>query len=286
MISRTPTATSVKKKIKRRQSTWQRIIIVLIKLLISPLVLLADSFRRKGSLDNSWLYAFFLFTTVVICLTGIGIVINDIPLFKTLRMISTQIDNREILSGELRPIIKTINKYALEYRVDPNLVYAVIKSESNFQTIVVSRAGARGLMQIMPEVWREYNNDSLCKGNHKDRRICNQGDCIFDPENNIRTGVKYLRELLDKYQGRVDLALEAYNAGISNVRPGMEPKYSETRTYIKRTISSWQDLRKYTIDQQLKLSIRLQHGLKWLFGTTLSCWLILFWWANRKLFRK
>ncbi len=286
MISRTPATASVKKKIKRRQSIWQRIIIVLIKLVISPLVLLADSIRRKGTLDNSWLYAFFLFTTVVMGLTGIGIVINDIPLFKTLRMISTQIDNREILSGDLRPIIKTINKYALQYRVDPNLVYAVIKSESNFQTTVISRAGARGLMQIMPEVWREYNSGSLCKGNHRDRRVCFQGDCIFDPEANVRTGVKYLRDLLDKYQGRVDLALEAYNAGISNVRPGMDPKYSETRTYIKRTISSWQDLRKYTIDQQLKLSIRLQHGLKWLFGITFFCWLILFWWANRKLFRK
>lgn len=285
MISRTP-VTPVKKKIKRRQSTWQRIIVVLLKLVISPFVLLADSFRRKGMLDNSWLYAFFLFTTVVMGLTGIGIIINDIPLFKTLRMISTQIENREILSGDLRPIIKTINKYALQYSVDPNLVYAVIKSESNFQTMVISRSGARGLMQIMPEVWRENNNGSSCEGNHKDRRVCNQGDCIFDPEANVRTGVKYLRELLDKYQGRVDLALEAYNAGISNVRPGMTPKYRETRTYLQRTLSSWQDLRKYTIDQQLKLSIRLQNGLKWLFGITFSCWLILFWWANRKLFRK
>ncbi len=285
MISRTSTAPA-NKKIKRRQPTWQRIIIVLLKLVISPLVLLADSFRRKGMLDHSWLYAFFLFTTVVMGLTGIGILMNDIPLFKTLRMVSTQIESREILSGDLRPIIKTINKYALQYSVDPNLVYAVIKSESNFQSMVISRAGARGLMQIMPEVWQEYNNDSLCEGNHKDRRVCSQGDCIFDPDANVRTGVKYLRDLLDKYQGRIDLALEAYNAGISNVRPGKAPKYSETRSYIQRTISSWQDLRKYTIDQQLKLSIQLQHGLKWLFGITFSCWLILFWWANRKLFRK
>lgn len=286
MISRTPAGTGVKRKIKRRQSTLQRIIVVLIKLLISPLVLLADCFRRKGTLDNSWLYAFFLFTTVVMSLTGIGIIINDIPLFKTLRMISTQVDSREILSGDLRPIIKAINKYALQFNVDPTLIYAVIKSESNFQTMVISRAGARGLMQLMPEVWREYNDASQCRGDHKDRRVCNQGDCIFDPEANIRTGVNYLRDLLNKYEGRVDLALEAYNAGISNVRPGREPKYRETRVYVKKTISSWQDLRRYTIDQQLKLSIRLQHGLKWLFGITFSCWLILFIWVNKKLFRK
>lgn len=286
MISRTPTTAVTKKKIKRRQSIWQRIIVVLIKLIISPLVLLADCFRRKGSLDNSWLYAFFLFTTVVMSLTGMGIIINDIPLFKTLRMISTQIDSREILSGDLQPIIKIINKYALQYNVDPNLVYAIVKSESNFQPMVISRAGARGLMQLMPEVWREYNDKSLCKGNHQDRRVCTQGDCIFDPETNIRTGVNYFRDLLNKYEGRVDLALEAYNAGISNVRPGKEPKYRETRFYVKRTITSWQDLRKLTIDQQLKLSIRLQHGLKWLFGITFSCWLILFCWANRKLFKK
>lgn len=285
MISKTPVA-PVKKKIKRRQSIWQRIIVVLIKLVISPLVLLADSFRRKGVLDNSWLYAFFLFTTVVMGLTGIAIIVNDIPLFKTLRMISTQIDNQEILAGDLRPIIKTINKYALEYNLDANLIYAVIKSESNFQPLVISRAGARGLMQLMPEVWREYNEESVCRGNHKERSICTPGDCIFDPDANVRTGVRYLRDLLDRYKGRVDLALEAYNAGMSNVRPGMTPKFRETRIYIKRTLSSWQDLRKYTIDQQLKLSIQLQHGLKWLFGITCSCWLILFWWANRKLFRK
>jgi hypothetical protein len=285
MISRTPVA-PVKKKIKRRQSIWRRIVVVLAKLLISPLVLLADCFRRKGTLDNSWLYAFFLFTTVVIGLTGIGIIINDVPLFKTLRMISTQIESREILSGDLQPIIKTINKCALKYNIDPNLIYAVIKSESNFQPLVVSRAGARGLMQLMPEVWREYNNGSACKGNHKERHICHQGDCIFDPDANIDTGVRYLRELLDRYQGRVDLALEAYNAGISNVKPGKTPKFSETRAYIRRTLTSWQDLRKFTIDQQLKLSIRLQHGLKWLFGVTCLCWVILFCWANRKLFRK
>lgn len=285
MISRTPVA-PIKKKIKRRQSIWQRIIVVLIKLVISPLVLLADCFRRKGTLDNSWLYAFFLFTSVVMGLTGISIVMNDIPLFKTLRMITTQIDNREILAGDLRPIIKTINKYALQYNIDPNLIYAVIKSESNFRTLVVSRAGARGLMQLMPEVWREYNSNSVCKGNHKERRICSEGDCIFDPDSNIHTGVSYLHDLLDRYEGRVDLALEAYNAGMSNVRPGKTPKFSETRTYIRRTITSWQDLRKYTIDQQLKMSIRLQHGMKWLFGITFSCWVILFWWANRKLFRK
>ncbi len=285
MIPRTPVA-PVKKKIKRRQSIWQRIIVVLIKLVISPLVLLADCFRRKGTLDNSWLYAFFLFTTVVMGLTGIGIIMNDIPLFKTLRMLSTQIESREILSGDLRPIIKTINKYALEYNLDPNLIYAVIKSESNFRTLVVSRAGARGLMQLMPEVWREYNKDSACKGNHQERHVCHQGDCIFDPDANINTGVRYLSELLDRYQGRVDLALEAYNAGISNVKPGKTPKFRETRTYIQRTLSSWQDLRKYTIDQQLKMSIRLQQGLRWLFGITCLCWVILFWWANRKLFRK
>lgn len=285
MRSRTPVA-PIKKKIKRRQSIWQRIIVVLVKLLISPLVLLADCFRRKGTLDNSWLYAFFLFTSVVMGLTGITIVMNDIPLFKTLRMLTTQIDSRQILAGDLRPIIKTINKYALQYSMDPNLIYAVIKSESNFRPLVVSRAGARGLMQLMPEVWREYNKNSICKGNHPERRICSEGDCIFDPDSNINTGVKYLRELLDKYQGRVDLALEAYNAGISNVRPGQTPKFSETRTYIRRTLTSWQDLRKLAIEQQLKLSIQLQQGLRWLFGITFTCWVILFWWANRKLFRK
>jgi hypothetical protein len=283
MPSRPPKVTEKNKN--RQPVALLRLISALFKFLVSPLVLLGDSFRRKGTLDKTWIYSFFLLTTVVMGLTGLGILVTEGPLYKTLRIMSTLTENQEVLSGDLQPIIGIINKYSLQYNVDPNLIFAIIKTESNFQPTAVSRSGARGLMQIMPEVWQEYNGLN-CSGTHDSKKICSLGDCIYSPEANIRVGVKYFRALLDNYQGRVDLALEAYNAGISNVKPGVTPKYHETRGYLGKIVAYWQEIRKYTVAQQLKASLQLEHGLKWLFGTAFIFWMILFWWANRKLFAK
>jgi hypothetical protein len=258
---------------------------VLTRFLVSPLVLLTDSFRRKGTLDKTWLFSFFLLTTLIMGFTGIGILVTEAPIVKTLKMMTAITEDNEVLAGNLQPMIRIINKYALQYNVDPNLIFAIIKAESNFNPYAVSHAGARGLMQIMPEVWVDYS-DTPCNGKHKEKTICHPGNCVFDPEANIRTGVKYFREMLDTFQGRVDLALEAYNAGISNVRPGVTPKFKETRGYINKIVSYWKDIRKEAFNQQLKLSLQLQQGLKWLFFISFGCWLILFWWASRKLFLK
>jgi len=261
-------------------------LLIFLKFLLSPLVILGDSFRAKKMLDKVWLFSFFLFMTVVMILTGCGIVVTEAPLLKTLKMMTTVSENNEVLAGDIQPIIRLINKYALIYNVDPNLVFAMIKTESNFNPRAVSSHGARGLMQIMPEVWREFSNSS-CSGRHSNQFICPAGDkCIYSPEANIRVGTEYFHSLLLKYDGRVDLALEAYNAGISNVTPGAAPKYKETRGYVESIVTFWKEVRKDTIDQQLKLAMVLQQGLKWLFGITFLCWLILFWWASRKLFAK
>lgn len=263
-----------------------RWLMILIKFLISPLVILVDSFRNKGVLDKIWVFSFFLFITVVLILTGLGIIVTEDPLIKTMKMMVVVTENNEVLAGNLQPMIRIINKYALQYKVDPNLIFAMIRSESNFNPHAVSGYGAKGLMQIMPEVWQEYSS-STCNGRHSSQFLCQAGsDCIFSPEANIRVGTIYFHSLLQKYDGRVDLALEAYNAGISNVKPGVAPKYQETRGYVNNIVSYWKEIRKDTIDQQLKLSMKLQQGLKWLFTLAFACWIILFWWASRKLFVK
>jgi hypothetical protein len=284
-----PLGTSVPAARRRRPKSTaplQRAVTLAIKFILSPLVILADSFRRKGTLDKTWLFSFFLFITVVMGLTGIGILVTEGPMIKTMKMMATVTENQEILAGNLQPIIRLINKNALENNVDPNLVFAIIKSESNFNAMAKSTKGARGLMQIMPEVWEEYRKNTICSGRHNNDIVCHAGECIYSPEANIRVGVIYLKDLLQHYQGRVDLALEAYNAGISNVRPGSEPKYKETRGYVKKTLGFWQTLRRQAIGQELELSLYLQRGLKYLFGASFLCWLILFWWAHFKLFKK
>jgi hypothetical protein len=107
------------------------------------------------------------------------------------------------------------------YGVDPDLVRAVIKAESDFNAGARSHKGAQGLMQLMPETARLYNVSN-----------------VYDPEENVDGGVRHLRWLLDFYQGDLQLSLAAYNAGIQAVeRYGGIPPYSETREYIRRVLA-------------------------------------------------
>jgi hypothetical protein len=121
-------------------------------------------------------------------------------------------------SEEFEPII---NQCSSDYGVDRSLVKAVIHAESSFNSQAVSHKGAVGLMQLMP-------------GTAQDLKVVNS----FDPQDNIRGGVRYLRFLLDTFKGDVTLALAAYNAGLSKVaRYGGIPPYEETRNYVSRVLA-------------------------------------------------
>jgi len=107
---------------------------------------------------------------------------------------------------------------AARHNVDPNLVRAVVKVESNFNSNAVSRKGAMGLMQLMPQTARQM-------------KLTNP----FNPEENVDAGVRHLKDLLDSYGGDVRLSLAAYNAGSGAVaRSAGIPHYAETRNYVKR----------------------------------------------------
>jgi soluble lytic murein transglycosylase-like protein len=115
----------------------------------------------------------------------------------------------------------TINEAAVMYNLDPNLIRAIIRAESQFNPFAVSSAGAQGLMQLMPALAEEL--DVLDP---------------FDPRQNIFGGARYLRQLLDRHKGNVSLAVASYNAGPTAVRryKGIPP-YKETRNYVKKVNS-------------------------------------------------
>ena len=118
-------------------------------------------------------------------------------------------------SERYRPLIDSISK---RHGVDPNLVDAMIKTESNYNPWAVSAKGAMGLMQLIPETGRRFGVSNF-----------------FDPQQNIEGGVRYMRYLLGMFDGNVDLSLAAYNAGENLVAKIQKiPPYPETRNYVKK----------------------------------------------------
>ncbi len=105
--------------------------------------------------------------------------------------------------------------------VDPALVHAIVKVESDFNPYALSRKGAMGLMQLMPQTAIDMNVRN-----------------IFNPHENVDGGVRYLRYLIDLYDGNLTLALAAYNAGESAIRKwGTVPPFPETQNYVQRVLT-------------------------------------------------
>jgi len=118
---------------------------------------------------------------------------------------------------ELEPVIR---RFSRQHQLHPALIRAIIKAESDFDPRAVSRAGAVGLMQLMPQ--------TAMKLDVRD---------IYDPEDNIGGGTKYLRQLLDRFRGNLPLALAAYNAGERVVdRYRTLPPIDETRQYVRKVL--------------------------------------------------
>jgi soluble lytic murein transglycosylase-like protein len=117
------------------------------------------------------------------------------------------------------------------HSVDPDLIRAVIKVESDFDSSARSNKGAMGLMQLMPETARLHNVVDL-----------------YNPSANIDGGVRHLKLLLGRYQGDLELSLAAYNAGIKAVeKHGGIPPFAETREYVRRVLSYYQSYRGDTL---------------------------------------
>ena len=136
--------------------------------------------------------------------------------------------NPKLKDGEIEWLYNRIDKYSRQYNIDPYLIVAVMEKESSFDHETISSAGALGLMQIMPSTAKELGVNP--------KRA----------EENIEGGIRYLRQQLDKYEGRykVHYALASYNAGAGAVRKyGGIPPYTETQNYIRKIVEKYNKLK-------------------------------------------
>jgi soluble lytic murein transglycosylase-like protein len=143
-------------------------------------------------------------------------------LSQTGKTVSVYLDTPHLLYS------KIIETAAVQNEIDPALVKAVIMAESRYNPRAVSKKGAGGLMQLMPHTAKALGVQD-----------------IFDPEDNITGGVRYLKKLLNRFDGNTRLALAAYNAGSRHVRHynGIPP-FLQTRTFVKNVLKYQQMYKK------------------------------------------
>jgi hypothetical protein len=134
---------------------------------------------------------------------------------------------REFFSNAI-PFGDIIHEKAEKYDVDPALVAAVVETESRFKSKARSQVGARGLMQLMPRTGRWMGARNL-----------------YDPEQNLEAGTKYLRYLTERFDGNLKQTIAAYNAGEGNVRRyNGVPPFRETRSYVKNVMKRYEKRKK------------------------------------------
>ena len=172
-------------------------------------------------------------------LDDIPLVIRTVPMqtgelvLESSNIVNNNVDNslsvysEENSSVDMDEIYSAVDKYSSQYGVDKNLVLAIIKQESNFDPNAVSSAGAKGLMQLM-----DFNSEAYGVENP------------YDIEENINAGVKHIKSYLDMYNGNVEMALMAYNAGPGTVsRRGVTSPSDlykmpeETQNYVPKIMS-------------------------------------------------
>jgi soluble lytic murein transglycosylase-like protein len=154
---------------------------------------------------------------IVVRASGRKVILNESSVQRS-RRLSAKL--AALPDAGLEPMIA---RHSDAQNLDPKLVRALIQAESGYNARAVSNKGAIGLMQLMPDTASEL-------------KVRNP----YDPDQNIRGGTLYLRQMIDHFAGKVELAIAAYNAGPGAVeKHGGIPPFAETRDYVRRVLALW-----------------------------------------------
>lgn len=152
---------------------------------------------------------------------------TNVPTSSDYRLYIRENPRRKRTARNHRKFDALIRQASAKYGVDFSLVKAVIQVESSFDPKAVSKKGAKGLMQIMPQNYASLNVTDP-----------------FDPHQNIMGGTRYLKQLIQRYDNRLQLALAAYNAGPDAVdRYRSIPPFSETRRYVQKVMEAFRSIK-------------------------------------------
>lgn len=179
--------------------------------------------NHTETLFEKWL-AILLLLILVSAITPEKIIKRVVQISKTPTVLATSEDS---VYAELyyKKYLRLMDIASQEYNVPVPLIAAVIKAESDFNPFAVSRTGAKGLMQIMPATWLDLGGTGS----------------PYNIGMNIMMGTKYLRQLMDQFDGNLHLTLAAYNAGPGAVQKYKRvPPYGETRQYVPRVLGYYQ----------------------------------------------
>lgn len=263
---------------KKRSPFLQRLFLIIC----SPLLLIIDAFRPRNS--RKVVLAYLWFILIIMVITGLAYLANERTGARLEKMLGEFFypgETPPAVSQEFREII---NRYAVMFNMNPQLIMAVIKVESGFDPKARSQKGACGLMQITPLVWQYYNPESQCNGRHPPGRPEHGSDCIYAVEANIRTGVRYLRDLIDYFDGETGLAIEAYNAGLTNVDlERKKPKFRETRNYLLRIASVLTPLTNERVAGEFYRALLHRSFFKWMLVISHLSWMPLVVWVVKRL---
>jgi len=297
MSLREPDGTPIAVQVYRPQMhAWLRRVGVVLReltffvlgIFLGPLALSIDLVRFGRRLGKSWILGYLVATLAVTSAAwGTKYLIEEARRPAVDLLSSYSLETRSPVEV---PFADTVIMHSVRNGLDPALVAAVIRKESRFDPNAVSPDGARGLMQITPSTWRYLRPDSPCSGEHPPPSC--GSDCIFDVDANVRAGTRYLRMLLDEFDGDAVLAFAAYNAGPTAVRrystmrsASVVPPYVETREFVMDVLRNWLSFRRspppLDIDPaRMEVLDRLDELLPWV---ALGYWGLVFLWSTAKV---